>query len=102
MDELGAELGVSPGGVDLDVLSAGALDLALGVPAEGDHPQPGLLGLGDGFADLFVEPALGHVVSIRHLLPVRAHPGTADRKQDGLRGGMFVQSGGAPGLPAGS
>src|SRR5258708_30917248 len=69
VDELGAELGVPPRRIDLDVLAAGAFHLAPGVPAEGDHPQPGLLGLGDGLADLLVEPAPGHVVSIRHPIP---------------------------------
>jgi hypothetical protein len=48
VDELGAELGIPPRRVDLDVLPAGAFHLAPGVTGEGDHPQPGLFGLGDG------------------------------------------------------
>lgn len=66
MDELGAELGIPPRRVDLDVVPAGAFHLASGVPAEGHHP---LLGLGDGLADLLVEPPPGQVVSIRQPVP---------------------------------
>src|SRR5260370_38563500 len=87
VDELGAELGVPPCRVDLDVLPAGAFHLAPGVTAEGHHPQPGLLGLGDGLADLLVEPAPGDVVSIRHLIPVDG-PGAADALP-GCRGPGF-------------
>jgi hypothetical protein len=54
-DQLGPELGVGAGRVDLDVGAAGAFDLAPGVAAELPDGESEALRLLNGLADLLVE-----------------------------------------------